>query len=104
MAQNEWGRRREQGEGAVPGPRSFFRALGSGDRSRADVGEKLDFPRLSTAACFCILGENRVAETLLEWTPKGLVGEYNVTATLTDGPRAPLCENRVGLGLMSDHL
>jgi hypothetical protein len=30
MAQNEWGRRLEQGEGAVPGPRSFFRALGSG--------------------------------------------------------------------------
>jgi len=24
------------------------------------------------------------AETLLAWTPKGLVGEYNVTATLTD--------------------
>jgi hypothetical protein len=60
MAQNEWGRRLEQGEGAVPGPRSFFRALGSGDRARAGVGEKLDFPRLSTAAGFCILGEKRV--------------------------------------------
>ena len=55
------------------------------DRVWACVGEKLDFPRLSTAARFWILGEKSSGETLLAWTPKGLVvGEYDVTATLAD--------------------